>query len=219
MKVILLAAALVGCSALLSSQESSTTSAPGAGPQTYTDEIGFSYSLPADWTMVDTRPMQTEAKNQAEKDAGSAGEKSGEACVETPLRATHGNPGSSIGIVVLPFDCYGQQFEANGLAAFGGGFAEALKRSWNLTDPTYGTYRLGSHSLWIEHASGSLVTHPEVKRTMEIACSFLKKAAVCWISFTEDEADLQAFEHGQVTLDGEAPTALVPATAFATKTK
>lgn len=217
--MILLSAALVCGSGLLSSQELSTTPAPGAGTQTYTDEMGFSYSLPADWTMVDTRPVQTEAKRQAEKDAGSEGEKSAEACVETPLRATHGNPGSSIGIVVVSFDCYGQQFESSGLAGFGKGFAEGMKKGWNLADPVYGTYTLGSHSLWIEHADGSLVTHPEVKRTMEMVCSFLKKAAVCWVSFTEDEADLRAFEHGQVTLDGEAPKALVPANAFATKTK
>jgi len=42
----------------------------------------------------------------------------------------------------------------------------------------------------------------------------LKKAAVCWMTTAEDDAALQTFEHGAVTLDQEAPTELVPPTAF-----
>jgi hypothetical protein len=50
--------------------------------------------------------------------------------------------------------------------------------------------------------------------TIEITCTVLKKAAVCWMAMAADDAGLKTFEHGMVSLDGEAPVALVPTTAF-----
>jgi hypothetical protein len=53
--------------------------------------------------------------------------------------------------------------------------------------------------------------------TVETVCSVLKKGAVCWMAMAADKAGLQTFENGAVTLDGEVPAALVPATAFQKK--
>jgi hypothetical protein len=73
---------------------------------------------------------------------------------------------------------------------------------------------LGSHSLWIERAKGNPKGHPEMPYTLEIACSLLKKAAVCWMTVAGDAQALKEFEGTAVVLDGDSYSGLVPATAF-----
>ena len=84
-----------------------------------------------------------------------------------------------------------------------------LRLQFGLNDP--------DTRMWIERAKGTPHDNPNAAFTVEIACSLLKKGAVCWLALAADDAGLQTFEHGLVTLDSEAPIALVPADAFAKK--
>jgi len=217
MKALYCAALFVLSSAPLLAQ------APAAGPaatpasQTHSSAIGFSYSIPADWEVVDTKPSLPVVQQQVTKDATTDEEKKGIACEEIALTARHGTPASVIVAVALPFDCFGQVMTEKDLPGFAAGASEGLKKSFEISDPVYGAYSLGTHSVWIERATGALIGHPEVKYTVETVCSVLKKGAVCWMSITADADALQTFEHGAVTLDGEAPAALVPAEAFQKK--
>jgi len=93
----------------------------------------------------------------------------------------------------------------------------ALAKSIQIDNPVTNTYTLGTHSMWIQRATGSLAGHPEIKRTMETVCSVLKKGVVCWMALAVDDATLQTFENGVVTLDGEDATTLVPADALQKK--
>jgi hypothetical protein len=199
---------LVGATA--AAQAPPATAAPPA-------EMGYAYVLPADWTVVavkphspaETAPQQSLASQDSIKDLIK-----GTACIRVPLTAQHGAPASVIVVVELPFACYGQTMTEQDLAGFGSGAADGLKQVYELLDPVYGVYSLGSHHLWIERAKGSPKGHPETQYTMEIACSLLKKGAACWMTMAADEASLHAFESAPVTLEDEAPTPLVPATAF-----
>jgi hypothetical protein len=222
MKISLSIALFLLCCLPLSSQVAAPTpaaQAPATAPvtQTHTSALGFAYGIPADWEVVDAAPMLPVLRQQAAKDATSEGEKQGAACVDVALTARHGDPASVIVVVALPFDCFGQQFSDKDLAAFGAGVAEGLKKTFTITDPVYGAYALGTHSIWIERAAGTYIDHPEVKRTVETVCSVLKKGAVCWMAMAADEDGMRTFEHGAVTLDGDAPVALVPADAFQKK--
>jgi hypothetical protein len=215
---------LVGRSATLPAQASPAAETGDAAAQ-----MGFSYVVPADWVAVavkphpstETAPQPSPAPPQASKDTikPSAREAiketiKGNACIRVPLTAQHGTPTSVIVVVELPFDCYGQTMTEQDLAGFGSGAADGLKDVYDLLDPIFGVYALGSHRLWIERAKASPKGHPETQYTIEIACSLLKKGAACWMTMAADEASLHTFESGPVTLDGEAPTPLVPETAF-----
>lgn len=193
--------------------------APATSPaiQTHTSDIGFSYGVPADWEVVDTQPSLPVVKQQQAQTATTEDEKKGIACVQIALTAKHGSPASVVVIVDLPFDCFGQTMTEKDLPGFASGASEGLKRTFEISDPVYGAYSLGTHSVWVERATGSLIGHPEVKYTIETVCSVLKKGAVCWMAMAADDAELQIFENGAVTLDGEAPAALVPANAFQKK--
>jgi hypothetical protein len=68
--------------------------------------------------------------------------------------------------------------------------------------------------MWIERAKGNPKGHPEMPYTLEIACSLLKKSAVCWMIVAGDDQALKQFEGNAVTLNGDFFTDLVPATAF-----
>jgi hypothetical protein len=179
--------------------------------------MGYSYVLPADWVAVtikphsptETAPQQSLATQDTIKETIK-----GTACIRVPLTAQHGAPSSVIVVVELPFACYGQTMTEQDLAGFGSGAAEGLKQAYDLLDPIFGVYALGSHRLWIERAKGSPKGHPETQYTLEIACSLLKKGVACWMTMAADEASLHTFENGPVTLEGEAATPLVPATAF-----
>jgi hypothetical protein len=178
--------------------------------------MGFSYSLPLDWEVVDTKPMLPAAAQQAARDYGSEAEKL-TACVQLPLTARHGTPPSVIAVVGLSFDCMGHSFTATDLPAIANGVTEGMKKSIEIANPVINTYTLGTHSMWMERSTGTLIGHPEIKRTVETVCSVLKKGVVCWMSMTVDDDALQTFENGTVTLDDDAATALVPASALQKK--
>ena len=76
---------------------------------------------------------------------------------------------------------------------------------------------MGNHNIWIERAKGNPKGHPEMAYTLEIACSLLKRAAVCWMTVAGDDASLKQFEGNAVTLDGDFSAELVPETAFEKK--
>ena len=71
--------------------------------QTHTSAVGFSYTLPADWEVVDTKPTLPQVQQEVAKTAKSEDEKKGIACVEVALTARHGDRGSVIVVVALPY--------------------------------------------------------------------------------------------------------------------
>lgn len=184
--------------------------APGTG-------IGYSYQLPPQWAVVAVAPPPAPVSAPA-----PLVPKKGTACISVPQTARRGTPASVIVVVELPFDCYGETMTAPDLASFGAGITDGLKQTFDLADPILGGYTLGSHSVWIERARGNPKgkTPPQAKAqppypyTVEVACSLLTKAAVCWLATAADEASLHDFEAMPVELDTDAATALVPSTAF-----
>jgi hypothetical protein len=203
----LLSSALLLCGTPLLAQ---TQTAPAV----HTSDLGFSYSVPSDWETADTRPTLPAAQQEAAKNATTDEEKKGIACVQIALTARHGDPRSVIVIVALPFDCFGQTMTEKDLPGFAEGASEGLKSSFDVAEPEYGAYSLGTHNMWIERAKGSPKGHPEVNYTVEIACSLLKKGAVCWMTMAADESALRTFENGAVTLDGDSFASLVAPVAF-----
>ncbi|MGA9668891.1 MAG: hypothetical protein WBQ94_06760 [Terracidiphilus sp.] len=199
---------------LLSTPLLAQTPASTPAPQTHSSEIGFTYSLPADWEVAEATPSTQAAQQQAAGSASTEDAKKGMACAQMVLTAHHGAPPSVVAVVALPFDCFGQQMTEKDLPSVAAGASEGLSKNFDISGPTYGAYSLGSHNIWIERATGSVIGHPEIKRTVETACTILKKGAVCWLTLAADDDALQTFEHSSVTLDGDTPTALVPATAF-----
>ena len=159
MKSLVLAALFTLCCASLGAQ------APASAPatQTHASDIGFTYTLPADWQVVDAPPTLSAVQQQVTQTASSEEEKKGIACVQIALTARHGNPGSVVVVVALPFACFGQTMTDKDLPGFASGASEGLKNSFEISDPVYGAYSLGTHSMWIEHALGAVKDHPEMK--------------------------------------------------------
>ncbi len=212
MKNPVFAALLVLCAAPLAGQALASAAAT-----THTDPLGFSFSLPASWELLDMQPAIPVIRQRFEKDSTTEGEKKGLECVQLTFTARHGDPPSVILAVTLSFDCLGITMKDSDLPAYAVGTAEGLKKTWNVVDPHYSAYTLGTHSMWIERATGNPLDNPEAKRSLEVVCSMLKKGAVCWMAFVADDASLKIFEQAPVVLEGDAPAALVPANAFQTK--
>ena len=187
--------------------------APTLPPQVQRNDVGFSYSLPADWEFVATPP----AHKAVTPYPTLAAPRKGDACVEVALTAKHGTPASVVVVLALPFACYGQTMTASDLASFGAGAAGGMKQTFEITEPVEANYSLGSHTVWIERAKGTPKHRPENPFTFEIVCTVLTKGAACWMTMAADAAALEAFEQGTVSLEGEGPAALVPATAFLPK--
>ena len=180
--------------------------------------LGFSYSLPGDWQVVET-PEPTTLSGMKERAQGTAGEdeKKGVGCVQVAFTGRHGAPASVVIAVQLPFACLGQTATEKDLPGFAQGAYAQLRRQFDFTDTMQSSYLLGSHSMWTERSRSILKGHPNAPYTAEIACTLLKKGAVCWMAVTADSAALADFEQGQVVLEGESPAALVPPTAFEKK--
>ncbi len=82
---------------------------PAAAPEAHASDLGFSYSLPSDWEVVNANPTLPGVKEQAQQNAATDEEKKGVACVQIALTARHGEPASVLVVVELPFACFGQR--------------------------------------------------------------------------------------------------------------
>ena len=206
---------LIAAAAATSAQAPATPAqAPQISDVTHSSDLGFTYSIPSDWEVVDAHPMLPAVKQQQSQTAATEEEKKGIECVQVSLTARHGAPPSVIVVVELPYSCFGQTMSQTDLPGFAQGASEGLKKSFNISDPEYGAYPLGSHNFWIERAKGTVIDHPEAVYEVEIACTLLKKGAGCWMAMASNADALQTFETGKISLDGEAAVPLVPATAF-----
>jgi hypothetical protein len=188
-----------------------------AAPGVDSSLFGFSYHLPADWRSSNENTALPAAKQSAVQSTEKMSEKVGVACAQVVLSARHGAPPSVVVAVALPFACYGQPMTKKDLPGFAAGASEGLKQNFNVSNSVNGDYTLGSHDFWIERAVGIPKNHPKSGYTLEMTCTILRKAAVCWMTMAADDGSLRDFETSLVTLDGEPPLALVPINAFAKK--
>ncbi|HEV2326906.1 MAG TPA: hypothetical protein VGS10_23410 [Terracidiphilus sp.] len=181
------------------------------------EAYGFTYRLPIDWQVAPEKTVLPAAKQNAEQSAKNPNEILGIACAQVVFSANRGKPPSVVVVVALPFSCYGQAMTAKNLSGFASGVSEGLKQNFDITDPVYGTYALGTHSFWVERAVGAPKNHAQTAYTLEIVCTVLKRTAACWLTLADDATALRDFEHSLVTLDGEPPVILVPIDAFVKK--
>ena len=103
------------------------------------------------------------------------------------------------------------------MSGFASGSSEGLKQTFDMADPEYGSYSIGTHTMWVERVKGVPKRNPAATYTIEIVCSILKKAGVCFMAMEADEAGMRVFEHSLVALEGEPPAMLIPADAFVRK--
>jgi hypothetical protein len=182
------------------------TSSPAPIPPSINDtDIGFSYSLPAEWEALASQVAKPDVPYPAVE-----GPKKGNACTQVELTARNGTPASVVVVVALPFDCYGQSLTDKNLGDFAAGAAEGIKQTFDITDTVLTNYTLGTHNMWAERASGTVKGQPNAKYTLEILCTVMTKGAACWMIMAADAGHLSTFENEAVTLDGDAFDALVP---------
>jgi hypothetical protein len=174
-------------------------------------DLGFSFTVPGDWDLLDTSAV---AKERARQNATTEEDKKGLACVEIGLTARHGNPPSLMTEVALPFGCYGQQMTEAELPEFAATASAGLSQNFDLGEPAYGAYQSGTHRFWIERVNATVKGQATLGYTIEIACSVTKKAAVCWMTMAGNHSSLMAFEQMPVSLESDALAPLVPANAF-----
>jgi len=184
--------------------------APAPSP----NDFGFSYHLPSGWDAIDAQSTLPEVKARQTANAKTDEEKKEIACIQVPMSARKGAPPSFLAAMALPFDCFGQIMTEKDLPGFAEGASEGPRAIFDFGEPTFGSYKLGDHSMWIERAIGSPKGHPETAYTLETACSLLKRSAVCWMTVAANQEALRQFEANAVTLDGDFFSELVPATAF-----
>lgn len=186
-------------------------SATAQAPHVHSDALGFTYTVPEDWQIVAPKPPAQPAKPPQNVPAEV---RKGLDCVNVPLTATHGSPASVIVVVTLPYACFGEKMTQQNLAGFGAGVTEGLKSTFDIFNPVVSTYTLAGHTMWIERVKAIPNGKTAPVFTVETACTLLEKGAVCWMAEAADQAGLEEFEHGAVTLEGAAVGQLVPANVF-----
>jgi hypothetical protein len=181
---------------------------PALPPSIKDTDIGFSYSLPADW---EAEASQLAAPNVPYPTVEAP--KKGNACAQVELTARQGTPFSVVVVIGLPFDCYGQTLTSKNMADLATGAAEGLKQTFEVANPVSSNYTLGTHNMWVERASGTVKGQPDAKYTLEIACTVLTRGEACWLAMAADADHLRTFEQQPVSLEGDSFDALVPAGA------
>ena len=183
-------------------------------PQSTTEQLGFSYHIPAGWDAIDAQSTLPEVKERQLARAKTDEEKKEITCIQVPVSARKGPPPSFLATMALPYACFGQIMTDKDLPGFAEGASQGPRMVFDFNEPIYGSYSLGTHRMWIERAKGNPKGHPEMGYTLEIACSLLQRSAVCWMTVAANEQALKEFESNAVTLDGDFFAEFVPATAF-----
>ena len=181
---------------------------------TYTSEMGFSFTYPSDWEVMNMQTTLPEIRKKIEDESTSKEEKQGAECVQISMLIRHGSPASVIEAIVLPSDCVGTQYKDSDIANIGQGMAQGINSSINAQNPVFGSYKIGTHHIWILREQGTFKSRPEVNMTVEVLCGVLKKGVVCWAGFITNDDALKIFENSIVTLDGESPARIVSPDAF-----
>ena len=216
MNTRIIAVCFLICAASLCCQQPAAAPAPPPA-QAHANDLGFTYSLPSDWEVTENNPSPADLKEKWAKAATSEAEKRGINCIQTVMTAKHAAPVSMVVVAALPSECLGSPFSEKDLPGFGQSASESLTQTFDVSDTVYGAYSLGVHGFWIERSKAVLKGQPGVQYTVETVCTSIKKGAVCWMALAADDATLATFEHGAVTLDGDAQPALVPLNAFENK--
>src|SRR5579859_162499 len=149
-----------------------------AAPLPTSEDLGFSFHVPSGWDAIDTQSSLPEVKQRQLENAKTDEEKKGIACIQVPVSARKGPPPSFLTAMALPYDCYGQIMTEKDLPGFAEGASEGPRAVFDFGEPSFGSYTLGNHKMWIERAKGNPKGHPEMAYTLEIACGLLKRAAV-----------------------------------------
>jgi hypothetical protein len=195
-------------------QPAAANSVASTRPATFTSDAGFSYSYPADWDVVDAKPMLPAVQMQANDTADNAVEKRGVNCTQVGLLLKHKSLQSSIIVLVLPYSCIGAPLKETDLAGVASGMAEGIKKNYEIKDPAYAAYRLGKFGFSAERSQASSKAHPEVTVTLETTCGLLSKAMVCWMAFAGKPEAISVLEAGKTSLEGASELPLVPSATF-----
>lgn len=190
------------------------TSTPKPLIATFKSELGFSYSYPSGWEVVDMKPAMPVIRQKIEEKSDSDQEKKGAECAQIDLMLRNQSPLSLIEVLTMQNACFPVKPSVDSLAAFGLGMAKGLQKTLDITNPVYSSYKLGTHSIWIEKASATIKDSSATHYILEVSCTLLHKGFVCIVAFAHDDQALEVFESGRIVLDDEAPVALVPADAF-----
>jgi hypothetical protein len=185
-----------------------------AEAKSYKSELGYSFAYPQDWVLMDTGASLPEVKQQAAEAAKSDEGKQSANCAQMDMTLRHVSASGMIVAMALPFACYGQRLPPEDLAGFGASVASGLSQPFDIQFSLTKTFHSGSHDLWVERDQATAKADFSQSFIVETVCGLLNKAAVCWVGIVKDGGDLATFEQGQITLDGDKPTALVPAGVF-----
>jgi hypothetical protein len=188
--------------------------ASAATTQIFSSDAGFSYNYPSDWTVVNMQPAISSIRKDVESKSTSESEKKGADCTQLALMLEHGEHSSMIEAMVLPFDCTGNPMTEKDLPSVGVGMSQGLSSYLDTNTPTYGSYKRGTHAMWIEKLTGNFKDKPEQKLQIEVVCGLLQKSLVCWMAFAYTDADLKVFEQSSAKLENDTLPQLVPADAF-----
>ena len=181
---------------------------------TFSSDMGYSYTYPSGWEVVDMKPAMPVIRQKVEESATSAEEKKGAECAQIDLMLRNRSPLSMIEIMSMKNNCFDMKLNSDNLAAFGLSVDEGLKKSLDVSNPVYSAYKLGSHRMWIEKATASIRNSTLNNSILEVSCTILHKGFICLVTFAHDSDALNIFESGKVTLDEDAPIALVPEGVF-----
>jgi hypothetical protein len=183
--------------------------------------LGFTFSYPAAWQVVNTEAIQATPDKQEGENSKSDPMSHAAQCSQNQniIVSLPGKPPSLMQVMAIAYECTGLTLSEKDLPVFALAVESRMTKRFLLRNPVFDSYNLGSRKVWIERARETTQESPELSVTVENACALLKKPAVCLTAFAGDEAALQVFEQSAVTLDGEASPGLVPAAVAAELSK
>jgi tetratricopeptide (TPR) repeat protein len=210
--LILLITAAAMC-AETSAQSGSESKAQKAAVQTrsFSSEMGFDLSYPAEWTYIDLGPLLPAAKMDLDKQSQDDPIRRSIECSQIVFSAHFGEPRSVFLANAITTECMRQKPD---LESFTARTMQTLAGRYELSQTRYATYSLEGQRFWVMRSAGTMRRDPIDVETIEYVATVLPKGLVYWSAHCRNRQAQAGFEHAHLHLAGGVDTELIPAGAF-----
>jgi hypothetical protein len=185
--------------------------------QHFESGLGFSYEVPSDLTIINSKQFEKAAKSLAQQQGTTEAEAKSIHCVQQLLVAERRDESRIINFVAFPQDCAGGAVTEKNLANVGKYGSDQLAKRFTLISPEYSSFTVGTHAFWVMRSA--MVPSPPQNPNHEIAFVVIltPQAVIECMLLARTRADLEALTATKLRFDDGAVTELIPASAFAAK--
>lgn len=181
-------------------------------------ELGFTYDVPSDLLIVDTKKLGSPSQLAANRGLSlSSGEKNSIVCGRELLMAMAHDNTRIINFSFHSQDCFGVALEAKHFSQIGSSVISELNRQFALANIETASSTVKSHSVWVMRSTIMPANSKNPNRYMAVSIMPVKQGMVEVLVQAKSKDDLNSLMATQIHFDDGNESEIVPTKLFSSK--